>query len=71
MKREYSKNDFFTQKAKEENYPARSVYKLQEIDEKFKIFKKFKSSRRGSNPRLLAYEASTLTTELLEHKILK
>ena len=40
MKREYSKNDFFTQKAKEENYPARSVYKLQEIDEKFKIFKK-------------------------------
>jgi len=40
MKREYSKNDFFTQKAKEENYPARSVYKLQEIDNKFKIFKK-------------------------------
>ncbi len=40
MKREYSKNDFFTQKAKQENYPARSVYKLQDIDEKFKIFKK-------------------------------
>ncbi|MDO8524486.1 MAG: RlmE family RNA methyltransferase [bacterium] len=40
MKREFSKNDFFTQKAKEEGYPARSVYKLQEIDEKFKLFQK-------------------------------
>ncbi len=40
MKREFSQNDFFTQKAKQENYPARSVYKLKEIDSKFKIFKK-------------------------------
>ena len=40
MKREFSKSDFYTQKAKEEGYPARSVYKLQEIDEKFKLFQK-------------------------------
>ncbi|MEK9153231.1 MAG: RlmE family RNA methyltransferase, partial [Patescibacteria group bacterium] len=33
-----SKENFFTQKAKEEGYPARSVYKLQEIDRKFGIF---------------------------------
>ncbi|MCX6789672.1 MAG: RlmE family RNA methyltransferase [Candidatus Gribaldobacteria bacterium] len=33
-----SQENFFTQKAKEEGYPARSVYKLQEIDRKFGIF---------------------------------
>ena len=40
MKREFRKKDFFTQKAKEEGYPARSVYKLQEIDEKFGLLQK-------------------------------
>ncbi|MBU0972051.1 MAG: RlmE family RNA methyltransferase [Proteobacteria bacterium] len=29
--------DHFTQKAKSENYPARSVYKLEEIQKKFKV----------------------------------
>jgi len=38
MKLDLSKNDFYTQKAKNEGYPARSVYKLQEIDRKFSIF---------------------------------
>lgn len=32
--------DFYFQKAKEENYPARSVYKLKEIEEKFQLFEK-------------------------------
>ena len=32
--------DHFFLKAKQENYPARSVYKLKEIDNKFKIFRK-------------------------------
>ena len=36
----YDKPDFWAQKAKKEGYPARSVYKLQEIDEKFHLFKK-------------------------------
>lgn len=36
----YEKPDFWAQKAKKEGYPARSVYKLQEIDEKFKLIRK-------------------------------
>jgi 23S rRNA (uridine2552-2'-O)-methyltransferase len=33
----YEKPDFWAQKAKREGYPARSVYKLMEIDEKFHL----------------------------------
>jgi 23S rRNA (uridine2552-2'-O)-methyltransferase len=40
MYRKYKKEEFYTLKAREEGYPARSVYKLQEIDEKYKIFQK-------------------------------
>ena len=40
MYRKDKKDEFYTRKAKEEGYPARSVYKLKEIDEKYKIFKK-------------------------------
>lgn len=36
----YEKPDFWTQKAFSEGYPARSVYKLKEIDEKFEMIKK-------------------------------
>lgn len=32
--------DHYFKKAKQDNYPARSVYKLQEIEKRFKIFKK-------------------------------
>ncbi|MBL8965475.1 MAG: RlmE family RNA methyltransferase [Spirochaetaceae bacterium] len=35
----YEKPDFWSQKAKKEGYPARSVYKLEEIDSKFRLFK--------------------------------
>lgn len=35
----YEKPDFWTKKAFSEGYPARSVYKLQEMDEKFSLFK--------------------------------
>ena len=35
----YEKPDFWSLKAKKEAYPARSVYKLKEIDEKFHFFK--------------------------------
>jgi 23S rRNA (uridine2552-2'-O)-methyltransferase len=34
-----SKKNYWTRKAKEENYPARSVYKLQEIDREFELVK--------------------------------
>jgi 23S rRNA (uridine2552-2'-O)-methyltransferase len=36
---DYKKPDHWQQKARKEGYPARSVYKLQEIDEKFALFK--------------------------------
>ena len=36
----YDKPDFWAQKAKKEGYPARSVYKLMEIDKKFGLVKK-------------------------------
>jgi 23S rRNA (uridine2552-2'-O)-methyltransferase len=32
--------DYYFKKAKRENYPARSVYKLKEMDKRFNIFKK-------------------------------
>jgi 23S rRNA (uridine2552-2'-O)-methyltransferase len=37
---DYKKPDYWQQKARKEGYPARSVYKLKEIDEKFGFFKK-------------------------------
>jgi 23S rRNA (uridine2552-2'-O)-methyltransferase len=40
----YTKPDFWSLKAQKEEYPARSVYKLQEIDKKFAFFA---SSCRG------------------------
>lgn len=40
MYRKHKKDEFYTRKAHEEGYPARSIYKLQEIDEKYHIFKK-------------------------------
>ena len=36
----YEKPDFWSRKAFSEGYPARSVYKLKEIDEKFGMIKK-------------------------------
>jgi len=36
---DYKKPDYWQQKARSEGYPARSVYKLKEIEEKFALFK--------------------------------
>jgi 23S rRNA (uridine2552-2'-O)-methyltransferase len=35
----YDANDYYTKKAREQNYAARSVFKLEEMDQKFKLFK--------------------------------
>lgn len=35
----YNPKDFYFKKAKERNFAARSVFKLEEIDDRFKIFK--------------------------------
>lgn len=40
MYRKDKKEEFYTQQAHKENYPARSIYKLKEIDERFKIIKR-------------------------------
>lgn len=40
MYRKDRQNEFYTTLAKKEGYPARSVYKLKEIDKKYKIFRK-------------------------------
>ena len=45
---DYKKPDYWQEKARKEGYPARSVYKLQEIDEKYGLFK-----RRAGGPRVL------------------
>ena len=41
---DYKKPDHWQQKAHKEGYPARSVYKLQEIEEKYALFKFSRSS---------------------------
>jgi len=52
----YEKPDFWSIKAQKEGYPARSVYKLKEIDEKFSFFKSsyqktiFKQNAGQTNP---------------------
>ena len=43
---DYKKPDYWQQKARKEGYPARSVYKLKEIDEKFDLLKPRKGSLR-------------------------
>ncbi len=40
MYRKDNKDEFYTRKAREEGYPARSIYKLKEIDEKHRLIKK-------------------------------
>ncbi len=40
MYRKDKKDEYYTRKAHKEGYPARSVYKLQEIDLKYHLFKK-------------------------------
>ncbi len=40
MYRKDKKDEYYSRKAREEGYPARSVYKLKEIDEKYKVFRR-------------------------------
>ena len=51
MANSYEKPDFWSKKAFSEGYPARSVYKLQEIDQKFGFIKKnYKVLDLGASP---------------------
>jgi len=44
---DYTKSDHWSQKAHKEGYPARSVYKLKEMDEKFGLIKSARSPFRA------------------------
>jgi 23S rRNA (uridine2552-2'-O)-methyltransferase len=46
----YKKPDFWSLKAQKEGYPARSVYKLQEIDKKFAFFTSSCGGGSGGGP---------------------
>jgi 23S rRNA (uridine2552-2'-O)-methyltransferase len=47
----YEKPDFWSIKAQKEGYPARSVYKLQELDEKFGLFHPRKKGKKPAFPQ--------------------
>ncbi|MDX9730423.1 MAG: RlmE family RNA methyltransferase [Bdellovibrionales bacterium] len=76
----YNPRDRFFLKAKQENFAARSVYKLQEIDQKFKIFRsgmtvldlgcspgswsQYASLKVGAKGRVLGVDLSPVTVSL-------
>jgi 23S rRNA (uridine2552-2'-O)-methyltransferase len=78
--RGYNPKDRFFHKAKAEGFAARSVYKLQELDQKFKILKpgqtvldlgsspgswsQYASQKIGANGRLLGVDLSPMTVSL-------
>ncbi|MDR1858258.1 MAG: RlmE family RNA methyltransferase [Treponema sp.] len=55
---DYKKPDYWQIKARDEGYPARSVYKLKEIDEKFGLLKVRSPSKAGGAVRVLDLGAS-------------
>ncbi len=73
-------HEFYTEKAKEEGYPARSVYKLEEIDSRFHIFRKgdrvldlgcapgswllYISKRIGKGGRVIGVDTALLTIQI-------
>jgi len=50
---DYKKPDYWQLKARKEGYPARSVYKLKEMDEKFGLLKPGGGTRSGERVRVL------------------
>ncbi|MDR2803936.1 MAG: RlmE family RNA methyltransferase [Treponema sp.] len=53
----YQKQDFWSLKAQKERYPARSVYKLQELDKKFGLLPK-NSAQMNENYKILELGAA-------------
>ena len=76
----YSRPDAFSRRAKEEGYPARSVYKLEEIDRRTRLLRpgqrvldlgaspgswaKYTAQKIGPTGRLLAVDLNPLTVVL-------
>jgi 23S rRNA (uridine2552-2'-O)-methyltransferase len=82
-KNPYAKPDAFTKKAKEAGYPARSVYKLEEIDRRVRLFRPgmrvldlgaspgswslYAAQKIGPSGKLLAMDLNELRTALPPH----
>jgi 23S rRNA (uridine2552-2'-O)-methyltransferase len=82
-KNPYAKPDHFTQKAKEAGFPARSVYKLEEIDRRVKLLRGgmrvldlgaspgswslYAAQKIGPSGKLLAVDLNPLRTALPPH----
>jgi 23S rRNA (uridine2552-2'-O)-methyltransferase len=49
----YEKPDTWALRAQKDDYPARSVYKLKEMDEKFRLIPLFAGNRKGAGFRVL------------------
>lgn len=76
----YNPKDHYFKKAKEQNFAARSVFKLEEIDQKFKLFKpgqtildlgcspgswsQYASQKTGKSGRVLGVDLSPVTVKL-------
>lgn len=76
----YNRKDFFFHQAKKENYAARSIFKLEEIDRRFHLFKpgmkvldlgaapgswsQFASKKVGAKGRVLGLDLQTITITL-------
>ncbi len=76
----YDSNEYYTKKAREQNFKARSVFKLEEMDQKFKIFKsdqkvldlgaapgswsQYASQKIGPNGFLLGLDLTPITLKL-------
>jgi 23S rRNA (uridine2552-2'-O)-methyltransferase len=76
----YQPNDHYARKAKKENFAARSIYKLEEIDQKYHLINKgdfvldlgaspgswsqYASQKIGSNGRLLGVDLKPVTVQL-------
>lgn len=76
----YDRNDYYTKKAKEQNYAARSIFKLEEMDQKLKLFKsgqkvldlgaapgswsQYVSKKIGSQGFLLGLDLTKITIKL-------
>ncbi len=76
----YNPRDHYFKKAKEQNFAARSVFKLEEIDQKFKLFKsgqtvldlgacpgswsQYSSQKIGTDGRVLGVDLSPVNVKL-------
>jgi 23S rRNA (uridine2552-2'-O)-methyltransferase len=85
MYRQDLKEEYYTLKAKQDKYPARSVYKLQQIDEKFNLIKKndkildlgcapgswllYASRKIGEKGNVIGIDLQDLKTEIPQNAI--